>query len=339
MTLHFEDLPSIKQNLTFNAYRRYIGRGKANLKLPDAIFCKPQVYSNYGLFLSDQCPWRIVLRANGEERVFKGPMFMQMIHCVDLLRESVPFVTIFSRSPKFKRFPGPAVTEAMRNAVIHFDAIQNRDITVDLTEELVTITSPGKIPPDAFLDWESGPEPRNPKLAAFLDSICVLCSSARGLKVIRSCYSTSGLLPILVRGEDSFSIRLPSLDNVSLTVAEGKDVVLGYLEEHGKGGMLDLSICLMISVHRMKVILDELEAEGHIMVMGTGRSRTAFVVRQDSGYSKSEWVDIREPVPEGDCHRQRKGRSQRVGTSWMFSLIWLKCIQIPYRGAFSALQG
>lgn len=339
MNLNYEDLPSRRQNLTFVVYRQYVARNRANFKLPGAAYSSPEVFSNFGLFISDQCPWHIVLRVDGRERVFMGPMFMQMLDCVEQLREATPFVTIFGRLAKYKRFPGPAVIEAMTNAVIHFDASLNKDIVVDLSEDLVTITSPGGVPSDAFLDEDPGLQPRNPKLAAFIYKVCVVCRSVKGVRAIRSCYSTSGLLPIVVRGENSFSISLPSLDNISLSLTEAKDVVLRYLKEHGKGSLIELSICLMMSVNRMKLILSELEAEGHIMLMGTGKSSTAFLIRQDKSYSKSEWVDIREPVPEGDCHRQRKGRSLRVGTGWMISLIWLKAIQNLERRTLSALWG
>ena len=293
MSIHFEDQPSDKQRMTFKTYREFANKNMEGPSLPKEAYAREKVYSNFAQFLSDQCPWHLVLRANGKEKHYIGPLFVQMNECLMDVKESTPFVKMFNRAARYRRFPGVAVQEALENALIHFDPKAGWEITIDITEDLMTITSPGG-------SYELGTGPRNPRLASFLENYGTVRLSGKGIVSIRNCYSSSGMMPVLIGGTDSFKTLLPSLDNTVQTVAQGSDSVLEYLRQNNKGGMLDMCKTMAFTVHRMALILDRLEEENRIFTTGLGPKRVAFYIKGSDAEQISETeessMQIYEPL-------------------------------------------
>lgn len=279
MPISFEDLPAEKQKITFKTYRDFARKYWGESSLPDGVYARSKVYNNFALMLADQCPWHIIVRAGDDERVYVGPLMIQMRECLWDIKETTPFVNLTKRAAKYKRFPGTAIQEALVNAVIHFDPSLGHEIVIDYSEELMTISSPGGIIGRGDIDGLSSTIPRNVKTSMLLENLGYAKMAGRGMDIIRGCYCTSGLIPVIISGSDNFSVQLPSLDNSSKTSAEGTDIVLEYLRMNRSGNIMHVSRQLMMSSHRMRTIFDDLESDGRILTMGLGSKRTAFYIR------------------------------------------------------------
>ena len=279
MPILFEDQPAEKQKMTFKTYRSFARKYWGESALPEGVYARSKIYNNFALMLSDQCPWHIRVRAGGNEHVYVGPLVIQLRECLWDIKETTPFVNITTKVARYKRFPGTAIQEALVNAIIHFDPSKGHDIVVDYSDDLMTITSPG-----GFIE-QTGPDrlgytsPRNVKTSMLLESLGYARMIGRGMGLIRSCYCTSGLIPMIISSSDDFIIQLPSLDSSMRTSVEGSDVVLEYLRMNRSGNILSLSKQMMMSTNKMKSIFDELESDGRILTMGLGGKRTAFYIR------------------------------------------------------------
>ncbi len=281
MALSFEDQPAEKQKLTFKTYREFAKKYWGDNSLPEGVYARSKVYNNFAMMLADQCPWHIVLRVKGDEKTFIGPIFVQMSECLDELKDTTPFVNMFNKVGRYRRFPGVAVQEALVNALIHSDLSMSFEIKVDLTEHLMLITSPGGFMGAEEFEMAMNTTPRNRRMSSLLQRMGFAKLSGDGMNAIKQCYTTSGLVPVIVSQDDCFTVQLPSLDNTAKTFGQGSDTVLMYLMENKRGNIVDLSRQLMISIHRMKMILDVLESDGHILTMGLGSKRTAFYVKTE----------------------------------------------------------
>jgi len=279
MALTFEELPADRQKMTFKTYRDFSRKLWGEGALPDGVYARSKVYNNFALLLADQCPWHIVVRGGTEERTYIGPLVIQMQECLGDIKDSIPFVNLMSKAAKYKRFPGLAVQEALVNAVMHFDPSLMRNITVELNEDLMTITSPGGLIDRTEFGRLESTSPRNMRTSMLLENMGYAKMAGRGMGLIRGCYCTSGLMPVVIGGDDNFCIQLPSLDNTVKTFDQGAGMVLAYLRDNGNGNIISLSKQLMLSVHRVKVILDILESDGKIITMGIGSKRTAFFLK------------------------------------------------------------
>lgn len=277
MSIRFEDQPSDRQVMTFKTYREFAGKNLEKLSLPDGAYSRSKVYSNFALFFSDQCPWHIVLRYKNNEKNYIGPLFIQLNECLLDLKESTPFVKLFNRVARYKRYPGVAVQEALENALFHFDASRGFEIMVDVTEDMMTITSPGST--DCTDDSIVNCGPRNPKLAQFIRMYGEERLSHKGMTLIKGCYSSTGLMPIIISDTDCFKIVLPSLDNRAHTVTQGHDMVLEYLKQNNRGSVPVMCKTMAFTMHRMALILDHLEDEGRIFTTGLGAKRVAYYIK------------------------------------------------------------
>lgn len=279
MSSNFEDRPAERQKMTFKTYREFARKRWDENSLPEGTYARRNVYNNFALLLADQCPWHLVLRTKNGEKMYFGPLFIQMIECAILLKEATPFVQLLGRASRYKRLPSVAVEEALANAVIHFDASLEQDIIIDFNEESLTITSPGGFIGEDLFDVIVSTCPRNPKTSLLLKRLGYVRLEGSGLRQIKGCYTTSGLMPTIMSGSDSFCIQLPSLDNRQRTNLQETEVVLEYLRCNGSGNIVTISRLLMIQVHKMNLIIDTLESDNKIMVMGLRSERTLFYLR------------------------------------------------------------
>lgn len=305
MSIPFEDLPADRQKMTFKTYRDFARKYWGESSLPDGVYARSKIYNNFALMLADQCPWHIIVRAENKEHIYFGPLVIQMRECLWDIKETTPFVNLESKVAKFKRFPGTAIQESLVNAVMHFDPSLGRDIVIEFTDDLMTITSPGGIEERPDMDRLYSTAPRNAKTSMLLQNLGYAKMIGQGMGLIRGCYCTSGLIPVVISGSDDFSIQLPSLDNTAKTITQGTDIVLEYLRMNRSGNVLEISRQLMMSVHRIRSIFDILESDGKILTMGIGAKRTAFYIRSEvtENLELPEYgmIQIRSPAPVLAC--------------------------------------
>ena len=307
MVQNFEDRPADRQKITFKTYREFAQKRLRDGSLPDGVYARPKVYSNFALFLADQCPWHFVLRVKGTEKTYVGPLIVQMTECLNDLKESTPFVNMFNRAGRYRRFPEVAVKEALVNAAIHFDASMEKDIIIELSEDILSITSPGGYVQEEHFDGFVGTYPRNNKTARLLMRLGDARLTCTGVNRIKSCYCTSGLIPVMIIDEDEVCVQLPSLDNTVKTNSQGSDAVLEYLKVKISGRLDNMSKQLMISSSRMEGIAKYLESEDKIAIMGLGNKRIAFLIKEKvicDDTSDVQGSDIRSSagMPGHNCY-------------------------------------
>jgi len=280
MVQNFEDRPADRQKITFKTYREFAQKRLRDGSLPDGVYARPKVYSNFALFLADQCPWHFVLRVKGTEKTYVGPLIVQMTECLNDLKESTPFVNRFNRAGRYRRFPEVAVKEALVNAVIHFDASMEKDIIIELSEDILSITSPGGYVQEEHFEGIVDTCPRNIKTARLLMKLGDARLTCTGVNRIKSCYCTSGLIPVMIIGDNEVCVQLPSLDNAVKTTSQGSDAVLEFLRVNNNSSLKNIAKQLMISSSRMEGIVKYLESENKIAIMGLGNQRTAFFIKE-----------------------------------------------------------
>ena len=303
MSQHYEDRPAERQKMTFKTYREFAVKRGGQSSLPEGVYARPKVYNNFALSLSDQCPWHLILRTDKEEKEYFGPLIMQEMECAELLKDSTPFVKLYSRASKYKRLPSVAVEEALANAVIHFDSSLERDIIIDFRDDGLTIRSPGGFIEKDNFDVIVSTCPRNPKTALLMKSLGLVRLEGTGLELIRGCYLTTGLMPVITSDADSFCIQLPSLDNADRTIPEETETVISYLRSYGSGNIWSMSRILKIRINLLERIFNNLESEGRIFTMGLEKDRRAFYNRSytmDENYTIVHRPDIRSSAGMSD---------------------------------------
>lgn len=308
MTTCFEDMPANDQNLTFCNINSHLEGRIPQKEFPQGLKNSDDSFNNFAYMLSDQCPWHIVLRADGRETVYDGPLPKQMHDCFQDFQSMTPIVKLNNRIGQYKRFPGTAVQEAIVNSIIHFDASLMRPIVIDVDRNVVRVSSPGGVlPPEFWVDMTST-NPRNRKLSKLMVSMNLATLKGRGLEMIRGCYHKSGMVPHISRGAD-FHISLPSIDG-------GNDIdgrylmVLDYARDNRGARIADMSSDLMVSVYILKKLIADLEERDMIFTMGIGLNRRVYIILPKTELISEKLSDIRSSA-EASYFFCRQGHALR----------------------------
>ena len=299
MTIVYEELVSEVQNLTFREMAQYTtGKTGSAIHLRNTKTPLGK-YNNYGLSISDQCPWRIKLSMDGATDTMQGPLPMQAISCIDRIFDDMPSVPMSNRIAPFKRFPKTAIQEAVLNSLIHCDLSSKKDIVVNVEDEMISVTSPGGL--YRPMEWNNVcmTSPRNPEMARLLCSLDLATLRNRGTALIKNAYASSGVIPCIIRTDDSFSVRLPPIDTKVRDSEEGYEVILNYLAENGSATLGRMSSDMMVSIYYLKKILSNMEAKGLLFSMGLGMNRRIFPVFLNEGLEEKKLIDIRSSVAHG----------------------------------------
>jgi hypothetical protein len=273
----FEELRSPNQELSFKQINDYVYK-KSGKRTISGLMTDDGFYNNYAYMISDQCPWHFIIRTDGYDMVFDGPLPVQLEQCYEHLRENSPFTTILHRVAKYRCYPSSAILETLVNATLHFDASRMSPIVIELERDLMNITSPGGLlPPQEWTDIVTT-NPRNRRMADLMVSLKYASLKGRGLSMIKSGYHTSGLVPCFIRTEDEFSVRLPSLDMRSRTPENDANMVLSYLLEHRSATISELSMNTMLSIYAVKKMVAILEQQDCVFTMGIGVNRRVYLV-------------------------------------------------------------
>ena len=278
MNRPFEERTSDMQALTFEGMSGFLDTSCLHIFLAPERLKSDGLFTNHALMVSDQCPWSIRLRFEAQEAAFEGSLPLQLNECLEKVRRAIPMVQVSNRVCMFRRIPMRAVQEAIVNAVIHFDPETGDDIIVELSPDIVTISSPGGIYiPRTWKDITMTGA-RNMMLAEILMSKNLVRLKGKGFGIIESCYHTSGIIPCFLKGDDRFIVRLPSLD-LKKGTTDTKDAVMSYLRGHGGATAAEISAGTMMSSHSVRKALGTLEEGGMIFTMGSGSKRRIFLMR------------------------------------------------------------
>ncbi|MBE6528728.1 MAG: hypothetical protein E7Z64_06195 [Thermoplasmata archaeon] len=275
MTESYECLPSIHQDLTFRNVRPFLDdRLGRRFTLKD-LLTESGEYNNYAYLLSDQCPWHIVMDHDGRRMTYSGPLPVQLSRCLSDLQECNPSISLGSKPGRYRRYPTLAVREVMSNSLIHFDASLEADISVSMSDNVLSVTSPGGV--RSCSDTATGP--RNGRMSNLLRHLNLASRPGCGMDIIRSSYSRSGLSPAIIKTEHRFTVRLPSLDSKGASSSDMKETVSEFLRSRPGSMLADLAGGTMLSVHELNKILTLMEADGELFTLGLGSKRMIFLTR------------------------------------------------------------
>lgn len=290
----FEDEPSAIQELTFESIDRFVGEKLKVGAHISGFITDRGIFDNYACFMSDQCPWHIVLEADECQMSFIGPLPVQLECCYSFIRDLCPYLNRIASAGLYRRFPTPAILESLVNAVIHFDAREGRTIHVSVSDSVMEVVSPGGMASSEGQNDMTLASPRNRRMAEFLSSIKYATLRGKGLARIRRCYLNTGMIPAVTVSDDRFCIRLPSVEH-PLKHPDCTERVVCYLRERPGSTMERISTDLMLSIFTLKKVMAVLEDDGRAFELGRGADRKAFL------------TDPRETVPAEDPSDDRPG--------------------------------
>ncbi len=241
-------------------------------------------YELDALMLSDQCPWHYTFITSEYTKVLDGPLPVQIEKCMKEIGKTNRPVRVSHRSGLCKRFPVQAVREALVNAMIHFDATADDDISVISGEDVIKIISPGGV---CMNEKDGRVVCRNPKIAELMVEAGYARMKGKGIPIIRMCYSATGMIPSVERTEDSFMICLPSIECEVLHSDQKRSKIYTCVLNKPGISLSELSNKTLVSQYELRRVLCSMEDEGLAFTMGLGDNMMAFSISRNSSSAES----------------------------------------------------
>lgn len=236
------------------------------------------------LLLSDQCPYGItVVGPGGGSKRASGSVLTILDRTKDIVNSyNCKSVVNGSRSP-VDRFPRPAVREAILNAIAHRDYSVPDDILVTITDERISVTSPGSA-------HRRGDGVRNPLLVSALELYRIKGYSRDGIASIRKSYSRSGYEPRIVTGRSSFLVVLPAVREVRGYYQSKVERITEYMSVHGGVTSEEIERLLKVSRTYTFKIISHMESDGIIFSLYGGKMRRYFLCqKRGRGHERGTW--------------------------------------------------
>ena len=299
----FEDMRSLKQDLTFNAaaeaFRRYqveftedkfIALGLRNVH--------DDQYTNLALLLSDQCQHttKIAVFGDAENTTFKdsrefgGSLFRQ-------LDESYAYLALCNRTAStFKGleridkpdYPEAAVREALLNALVHRDYSYSGSVIINVNDACMEFVSIGGLLPGLTAeDIRSGiSQPRNRKLAEIFHRLRLIESYGTGIRKIFALYKNCPAQPRIEVTRNTFRLVLMNMNAAPAASEEAAEArvaaptitpqmrrVLDYLREYDEMSDEELQELLNIRRTRAYLLTRQMSEDGLIEIVDRGAAR------------------------------------------------------------------
>lgn len=299
----FEDMRSLKQDLTFNAaaeaFRRYqveftedkfIALGLRNVH--------DDQYTNLALLLSDQCQHTTKIAVFGDventtfkdSREFGGSLFRQ-------LDESYAYLALCNRKAStFKGleridkpdYPEAAVREALLNALVHRDYSYSGSVIINVNDACMEFVSIGGLLPGLTAeDIRSGiSQPRNRKLAEIFHRLRLIESYGTGIRKIFALYKNCPAQPRIEVTRNTFRLVLMNMNAAPAASEEATEArvaaptitpqmrrVLDYLREYDEMSDEELQELLNIRRTRAYLLTRQMSEDGLIEIVDRGAAR------------------------------------------------------------------
>ena len=288
---NFEDLVSYNQDLHFQYADKAFSN--KNIKFDKTkhrslhIINSDNLYTNLGLFLSDECPYSIkvaVYHGNDktafkDRKEFSGSMIKQVDDVssyLDLINKVEGRIVGLERIDT-KDYPDFALRESLLNAVIHRDYNFNGSIMISIFDSNCKILSLGSLINGISLKdiYKGVSETRNPNLAnIFFRLNYVECYGTGIARIIKS-YDDYDLKPVFEESENTFLVTLPNInyeDKETLILPESlsqEEKIMVYLQEHKKISRYGVEQLLNVSKTRAIDILNQMVKSKNVYKQGT----------------------------------------------------------------------
>ncbi len=189
------------------------------------------------------------------------------------------------------RLPDEVVREVVANALVHRDYTALGPVTVQLTDDVLEVTSPGGLPPGIRLDnLLTAQRPRSPVLADAFKRVGLVDRTGRGInRVFESLLRAGRDGPDFTRTtSESVSVAVPTGDaDLALTrfvldsearhgspFRLGELQVLHELRREGRLTTADVAPVLQVSEVQGRAVLSAMVERGLIDSRGSGRGRS-----------------------------------------------------------------
>lgn len=286
--LSFEELPAVKQKLTFRVLEEKLKRA---LRLREVsldtlktleLYKEEGGYNRAGELLADANGFCGVdaVRFGGSISVIRDreiyaheSVLKQYDHTLEMYRKYYRYEQIKgSRRENVFLIPEEAFREAMANALVHRAWDVDAHINVAMFEDRIEITSPGGLPKGVGEEeYRRGGVSilRNRILGGIFFRLGLIERFGTGIRRIKEAYQGNTAKPIFETTENTIRIALPVLQrHSSLTEDENKV----YSLVQGRS-MASSAVAEAAGFGKSKAvaILKKLAAEGYIQVSGNGR--------------------------------------------------------------------
>ena len=281
MNQSFDRLRSPDQDLTFGLLNDVVwGRIRANYASVTNIKTDDG-YSNLGLMLSDECPWRTrLVMDNGCAVILDGPVIKQYYDALGILERLGK-----SRSDNkyaVERFPRAVVREALVNAYVHRDYEDGGQVTVKADRNSLRITSPGGIWTPDRPTFEDLGNIRNREMAKVFRMLEGFSFHGNGITSIRQRYKMTPELPMASFDERSFTMDLPAISSISCSYEAKTKKIVSVISACRGASANTIADSTMFSVQYVRRILRRMEEDNIVFSTGCG-NKNIFYLRDPCG--------------------------------------------------------
>lgn len=170
--------------------------------------------------------------------------------------------------------PLEAFKEALNNAIIHRDYLQQGGIQIAMYDNRIIITSPGGLPEgvseEVYLSGQVS-KPRNPLISFVFFRLGLIEQFGTGIGRIVDAYNNTNVKPSFIISENFIRVVLPVID-YDYSLFNDKDAIVAYLLANPHSTRSDIEKYLKIEKHSVSRRLNELVESGLVLKYGSGPS-------------------------------------------------------------------
>ncbi|MCL2599553.1 MAG: putative DNA binding domain-containing protein [Treponema sp.] len=290
----FEAMPSLNQDLTFDAAERFFERAgipfATNHRKTLHMQTTDGMYTNLGLLFSDQAVHSLklaVFDGPGKEifkdrREFSGSILSQMEDAHAFLEmHNHTYAKVEKLYRKDRRdYPEDALREALLNALVHRDYAFPSCTLISIFDDRIEFVSAGSLPKGVFLDdiMLGLSMPRNTNLAEIFYRLRLVEAYGTGIPRIMRSYAEYARKPELQASSNAFKITLPNRNailpapagNETIPLTENEEKAIALLESRDRIVRGDVEAALNISQAMAVRVLRGLVEKGAVRVVGGG---------------------------------------------------------------------
>ena len=290
----YEAARSLNQELTFQDAERFFAEEHIPFgqeqKCTLGLVSEDGVFTNLGLFLSDQCTHtaKLAVFQGSSKTVFKdraefsGSLFRQM---EDIYAYIDRFNRIRAEFPGLKRvdtrdYPPEAVREAMLNAIVHRDYSYSASTFISIFDDRIEFVTLGGLPKGiAMSDVMMGVSvPRNRRLANIFYRLHLVEAFGTGMLKIKECYTDYACQPAVEVSENAFKITLPNVNyeaetaNQKNPLSEKEQRILKFISAQQSVSRTEIEVATSLSQSVTVRTLKKLLGLGLIQKRGKGKN-------------------------------------------------------------------
>ncbi len=233
-------------------------------------------YSNLGLMLSDECPWRTeVQTSNGSALILDGPIIKQYYDALDIMRcfgGALP-----DKKYMIEKYPAKILREALVNAFVHRDYSNDKPITISVKEDVVEISSPGGIWVPVECTHSDLYNIRNSEVARFFRTMEGFGFRGNGITTIKQYYKLTPQVPTVCFDDSSFTMRLPAISAISNKYEVRRDKVASIIRTFRGASVRTISDNTMFSTQYVRRLLKRMEKDGIVFSTGCGKKNIYYL--------------------------------------------------------------